>query len=1130
MATMGPSDPDVPARRRSNSFVRMLELEKMCKMQRLQTASTRDHSAPPPPTTRSRRLSTSHPPLSHQTQIMKAICQGSATLPSLSLSIPPPQSPLPCAEQPSTLAEQKRSAKSVTFSEPDDGQSDASSICQSPSWEKYGQRKKKKKRKDQKPTDETSHKWKGKRLTKTLPPDPLQVRSPEKLNPSYSIDQLDRLLDSSQENGVPVTTTTAAVAAEEPKVSVNNMALDGSTKPKGRGFLSAFKLQHSNVSTVQKLVEKRATPQVDQLSLQSVQYETTLPLQQPVLTSAPLDKVALESRRTSSIRSAVSNSTHSQSSQERRNSDIRTSATSSHTRSQSLLTSTLNKLKGPAYLYYRAVDDDKATSNPPPGSRCASPTHGIPPTLSNDLAEKLPKERNRSQMNQSQKLPEFSFPPKPTRANTEPGPDIAPRARPPRTRQAEPRPPATNREVLPLRPSAGRRIATDSGPLSSKENVMARVMAQEKQCHTSRRTPGPAAAASHPSQNQLTNDSGYVVLPEPKRHPVRTTENGIMSPPTNALVDYISARGRLRSMQRDNGNSLRPDPTEGTDAQGRHQPDDDQVSINTRASTVRSISQARNDSHSDGKMQSEGRPIGETTSPEQPIARKRREPKSPVERVSPRDGTTSERGTVNPGSQAAKPLEPLDYFVSFDKSYSPPRIESKSPLRSVFSPLQIPRRSDIDAMVGLFDGGAGKDEDEARQSRREAGGHEGDCRGPDVEHLKGSPTTSAQQSDNDVLDFERLGLSSKAAKVLAGMETESTSTARSQNTDPSHTTSERSASSTCDDGPPSYSPVTTPASSRPQSRERHDTPQPETSQMAQGDLRVPNGESSHKAKSLLPRTLRTDTQSTTGRKGRFERSQRDERELSNDAGHRSDPAPRDAGGQAPGPFLSAVSGARDPSNTGEEEGDVGSQQKGSSSTASSRFAIDTQANGKMISHRSKPQRLNLQGREEGPSSLSLPNSPPADATDEVFTHDKSSIKMSRNHSDNGLAGGGAYLQEARKTAPLLAPPPARALRPVPQQKGSFTSNKSARSSSGNRAEPLAKMLVECCSCHYFHDMPSRVYECMAKPDAVVEDKSLGVSAAITTMVKCPWCGHGMTTQCCSGYAAVVYLKEKLHGQ
>ncbi|KAF8860045.1 hypothetical protein BDZ45DRAFT_326964 [Acephala macrosclerotiorum] len=81
---------------------------------------------------------------------------------------------------------------------------------------------------------------------------------------------------------------------------------------------------------------------------------------------------------------------------------------------------------------------------------------------------------------------------------------------------------------------------------------------------------------------------------------------------------------------------------------------------------------------------------------------------------------------------------------------------------------------------------------------------------------------------------------------------------------------------------------------------------------------------------------------------------------------------------------------------------------------------------------------------------------------------------------------------------------------------------------GGGPEPVAKMFVVCCSCKYFHDMPSKIYECMAKPDNVVTDTKLGVSGVISTSVKCPWCGHGMTTSCCSGYAAVVYLREKFH--
>ncbi|KAI3399981.1 hypothetical protein diail_5137 [Diaporthe ilicicola] len=78
-------------------------------------------------------------------------------------------------------------------------------------------------------------------------------------------------------------------------------------------------------------------------------------------------------------------------------------------------------------------------------------------------------------------------------------------------------------------------------------------------------------------------------------------------------------------------------------------------------------------------------------------------------------------------------------------------------------------------------------------------------------------------------------------------------------------------------------------------------------------------------------------------------------------------------------------------------------------------------------------------------------------------------------------------------------------------------------------KPIAKMFVECCSCKFYQDMPSRVYEAMARPEDTVRDKRLGVSGQVTTCVKCPWCSHNMSTQCCAGYAAVVYLKEKLHG-
>ncbi|KAJ4394053.1 hypothetical protein N0V93_003270 [Gnomoniopsis smithogilvyi] len=89
--------------------------------------------------------------------------------------------------------------------------------------------------------------------------------------------------------------------------------------------------------------------------------------------------------------------------------------------------------------------------------------------------------------------------------------------------------------------------------------------------------------------------------------------------------------------------------------------------------------------------------------------------------------------------------------------------------------------------------------------------------------------------------------------------------------------------------------------------------------------------------------------------------------------------------------------------------------------------------------------------------------------------------------------------------------------------------RSSKQESTPLGTPISKMLVECCHCKFYQDMPSRVYEAMARPDDIVKDKKLGVSGQVTTCVKCPWCAHNMSTVCCAGYAAIVYLQEKLHG-
>jgi hypothetical protein len=110
---------------------------------------------------------------------------------------------------------------------------------------------------------------------------------------------------------------------------------------------------------------------------------------------------------------------------------------------------------------------------------------------------------------------------------------------------------------------------------------------------------------------------------------------------------------------------------------------------------------------------------------------------------------------------------------------------------------------------------------------------------------------------------------------------------------------------------------------------------------------------------------------------------------------------------------------------------------------------------------------------------------------------------------NGLSA--QYLQQARQNLPPTS-----------------TSSRSLNTASSSESNTIAKMFVICCHCRYFQDMPSKIYKCMAKPDNVVTDLDLGVSGFISTAVKCPWCGHGMSTTCCEGWAAVVVLRERLH--
>ncbi|KAL8745185.1 MAG: hypothetical protein Q9190_002662 [Brigantiaea leucoxantha] len=114
--------------------------------------------------------------------------------------------------------------------------------------------------------------------------------------------------------------------------------------------------------------------------------------------------------------------------------------------------------------------------------------------------------------------------------------------------------------------------------------------------------------------------------------------------------------------------------------------------------------------------------------------------------------------------------------------------------------------------------------------------------------------------------------------------------------------------------------------------------------------------------------------------------------------------------------------------------------------------------------------------------------------------------------------------------------------------------KSPTPSEAVSAKPIAKLFVICCKCNYWHDLPSKLYEAMAVPKnltrdpevaagtisaskigqgvagggGVAEGKKKVAEATLETMVKCPWCEHLMTTWCCAGWTAILYLTERHH--
>ncbi|KAI1827194.1 hypothetical protein F4861DRAFT_551409 [Xylaria intraflava] len=1165
--------PDPPAARpRSDSFVRMLELEKMYKMRRLRhdnVSSTLTNNqpranSPPavanPPGPRSRRAS-DYPPLSNQPQIMKANRRGA--LPSLSVSIPPsPTQALSMGSEGSVRdisPARGEHGKTVTFSEPEDQDlSDHSSICQSPSWEKWGQKKKKKPKKgdNQKSTEkeDTALKRKSNRLVK---PAPIDTAAPRTLTTSDRPSSAIELGTSTQSDriGLSVLTADGRPTTGAPRTLSNELGpgTNGS-RPKSRGFLSGFRSEHGNAHGMRGLMgaRKSAGKGADESRpVSSIQDDTT-PMHLSNTVRPGMDKYVRRSKKPPSIKSMVSGSEQSLSSQEKRGSGTRTSSSSGHGRSQSLLSSTLNKLRGSSMFYYHPSGDSSAikSSNRADNSQGSSAAHNEGLETPNEGAGKTPGEKSLSHLEARQSF-DFAFSSVPHKINMEPGPDIAPRGRQPRPRKVETTSPNVEQDDTGSRPSGNRRVQMDSGTNPTQDTVTIPVAAQENQPQIARST-----AQIRPN---IANGNNLVL--NPTSHQTGGADSGTKSSVSQNQRDEAYRSGNTHALAVNASGAEKLHENKGEAAPGvsrndklhtndRHALEDDRLSVGTYASTIRPTSR-----HHDGLPKGRrhqnlpGANISEvnvqsTVSERLDVRSKTAAQKSTEDLIS------FEKEMPDRLQQPLQPLRDADYFSFFSDAYVPPVLDLQSPndgisARSARFPL--PDESDED-------GGPGTPNDRFRNdrtkqtpiandgARRVAKVNDpyskGVSRTPNGQKQKDSPAISVQYSDSDVPTFERLGLPSKVVKVSGGAEMVMTS-AQSQQIDPSRATSERSSSSTYDESPPSPSSLTTPDSSRPQSRKGPIVSNPEASQTGPSENVPPGGSrpsrkifqglSGNRSEETMSRNRRAGADTTSG-----------SRLAHTVLGLEQYPDPPFARAgvstASPSPGNTPTSGSfadvptPDSEETNEQDID---QQPAPPLSLRAQSAVDLNSASKFLPRALRPQRLQLRPSAEA-SSVSLPGSSPSGSTEDVMAR-KPALKTPKNNNANGsepltsTSMGAAYLQEARKAAPLATASSSRALRPSYGHKNPSASAKSVVST-GGRAEPLAKMLVECCNCHFFHDMPSRVYECMAKPDSIVEDKSLGVSASISTMVRCPWCAHGMSTQCCAGYAAVVYLQEKLHGK
>ncbi|KAK8118359.1 uncharacterized protein PG998_002985 [Apiospora kogelbergensis] len=1037
---------------------------------------------------------------------MKA-ARKSAGLPSLSISIPPSPTSTQGAEDdddPTPTDNQE-----LEDDEEDDLSDAASSICHSPSWEGFGQSAKKKAKK------------RGKKEKKKL--EEKVIKASKK-----TIQQVEQ--GSSPRNGkrpgaksfrpAVISTRSRTTAFQiQPENLKPQAPGNKNVKPKSRVFLASFR----SSSTGSK---KTSTPRGSVDESQSIHNNTFAgpPSHMYSPTAQGVDHDSTNPRQAPSIRSSTSGSTQSMSAQDKRPGMSRHSSNSGHGRSMSLLA----RLKGHSYLYYNGSDAEAKEDKPrPPLSRSALTSiegmpvsqHNVRPTSALALLQNMDGAPDNGE----------------SRGRQHP-------AHPPRLRDS-----SSDYEEAGLADRRDRRLNT-TGHTSAPQQPIANEGRRRPHHYAAHIKLRSGDVEAHPTGDQDTGSQKSQArelnadVQHIAHHPMRgleekahRTEQAERKPdyqsnidsyasPYRDEVDRLSVRYHFQNEEgrifvRSHELSTKPAP-------GALEPQPTEQDVKMLSPSPSAIGRAvSHDDLGDATESSEDAPMIED-----------------VVRL-------EEPAMVPSAHQGFQKMEKLaDYFAFISESYAHPSLELRSPAenRIPFSP-RIEEASDEDGEEEPSWSIMTPSLDSARDPSTQA--VTATPRDPIVAQLsllEGSPVVISpailvDQSDSDVLAFEHLVDTVQATgAVETRYQPQSLQEAQSSGN------SERS-SSTNGEFRPLTSAITTPSSSRPHSRKGHsvDIVSRSTvkSALVQADERA--AQKAYRASIVEPstptggRNSRSSNPDTYAQDDSWSRTA-----LPIDQDNQSVVSSRSTRLEALGLTHSlagtptSVAFADELKEGTEEPVRVLEHPRRHTLPPKAHSAIDLPATSFLPPLRHQPfnpRKAKMRGSSTTSLPTSLPNSPPPDLDAEAPALRPTSLKSSRNNSStsqdsqqNPASASAAYLQEARKTVPVH-PLSSRALRPVYPPKG--TMPPAAHSSSPKRrGEPVAKMLVECCNCKFFHDMPSRVYKCMAKPDSVVEDKLLGVSATITTMVKCPWCAHDMTTQCCAGYAAVIYLKEKLHGK